>query len=119
VIVVLQFPRESAGIPDLTVLPSKVIETVSLARKPEPVMVTEVPGDPLVRLRVMALLTTVKVTPVTEPETEPDAPIVWEPVAAAGIVIVSLQVPVEPTEIPDLTVVPSKVILALSPEVKP
>jgi hypothetical protein len=60
VIVVLQFPRESAGIPDLTMVPSKVTATVSLARKPEPVTVTEVPGDPLVRLRVIVPVTTVK-----------------------------------------------------------
>jgi hypothetical protein len=118
VIVVLQFPRESAGIPDLTVLPSKVTATVSLARKPEPVTVTEVPGGPLVLLREMVLLVTVKVTPVTGPEEEPIATMVWEPAVAVGIVIVVLQIPEPPTEIPEATVVPSKVILALSPEVK-
>jgi hypothetical protein len=119
--VLLQFPRESAAIPDLTVVPSKVITMpVSLAPKPEPVTVTEVPGDPLVRLRVMMAFTTMKVTPGTEPAevVVPYAPIVWEPAAEAGIVIVSLQVP-EPAGIPDLTVVPSKVIVMFSLATKP
>jgi hypothetical protein len=117
VIVVLQFPRESVAV-EVSVLPSKVIETVSLALKPVPVTVTEVPGDPLVRLRVMTLLTTVKVTPVAEPEEEPVATMVWEPADAVGIVIVVFQVPV-PAEIPEATVVVSKVIVTFSPEVKP
>jgi hypothetical protein len=74
----LQFPRESAEIPDLTTVPSKVIVMpVSLASKPEPVTVIEVPGDPLVRL-IVRPEPTVKVMTGTESAevVEPYAPIV-------------------------------------------
>lgn len=86
--VVLQLPLELAEIPDLTTVPSKVIAMpVSLALKPEPVTVTEVPGAPLVGLTVIVALSTVKAKPVTEPVVEPYAPIVWEPgVVEVGIV---------------------------------
>jgi hypothetical protein len=95
---------------------------VSLAPKPEPETVTDVPGGPLVRLRVSPALT-VKVTPVIElaEVVEPYAPIVWEPAVEAGTVKVLFQAPRELAVIPDLTTVPSKVIvmpvsLATKPE---
>jgi hypothetical protein len=115
--VALQFPRESAWIPDLTTVPSKVIiMPVSLAAKPEPVTVTEVPGDPLARLRAMTAFTTVKVTPGTEPARVlvPYAPIVWEPAVEVGTTKVPLQLSPEPTGIPEVTLAPSKVIVMFS-----
>jgi hypothetical protein len=116
----LQAPSPLAEIPEATAVPSKVtVMPVSLAPKPVPVIVMEVPGGPLVRLRVMAPPSTVKVTPVTEPVAEPYAPIAWEPAAAAGIVIVVLQFPRESAGIPDLTMVPSKVTATVSLARKP
>jgi hypothetical protein len=62
----LQAPRPLAEIPEATTVPSKVIVMPdSLALKPEPVTVIEVPGGPLVRLRVRAPPSTVKLMPVT------------------------------------------------------
>jgi hypothetical protein len=66
-----QAPVALADIPVATIFPSKVtLMPVSLALKPEPVMVTELPGDPLVLLRVMAALVikvAVGIVVVTEP----------------------------------------------------
>jgi hypothetical protein len=73
--VLLQVPEELTEMPETIVLPSKVIATVSLALKPEPLIVTEVPGGPLVRLRVMIGFTTVKPVEVV-PEEVPVAYIV-------------------------------------------
>jgi hypothetical protein len=99
--------------PDLTVAPSKVIVMpVSPALKPEPVTVIEAPGGPVVGLMVRPALT-VKVTPVTESAevVEPYAFIVWEPAVEAGTTKVALQAPRPSAEMPDLTMVPSKVIV--------
>ncbi len=69
--------------------------SVSLALKPEPVTVVELPGVPLVRLMEM-LGVAVKVV-IAEVE-GPYAPIVWKPEAEAGITKVALQPPVELAE---------------------
>jgi hypothetical protein len=120
----LQFPRELAEIPEATGLSSKVIiMAVSLAAKPEPVTVTEVPGGPVSGLIERLGFINVKTKIGTTPDgvIEPEALTVWGPKTAVGTVKVLLQFPRESAEIPELTVLPSKVILipvslALKPE---
>jgi hypothetical protein len=107
----LQAPKELAEIAEATTVPSKVIVMpVSLALKPVPVMVIELPGGPFVGL-IVSPGPTVKVTPVTESAevVEPYAPMVWEPAVAVGTVKVPLQAPSPLAEIPEATAVPSKV----------
>lgn len=119
VTVAFQFPDESA-VAVVSVVLSKVIVIASLLRKPEPVTVTEVPGGPLVRLRVTVVLTTVKVA-VAEPEDVPVAVIVRAPaVADDGIVTVAVQLAaVILGRVANVTAGESKVIVTFSPTVKP
>ncbi len=120
--VLLQAPLALAEIPEAMGLPSKVtLMPVSLALKPEPVTVTELPGDPLVLLRVMAA-PMVKVTFGAVPEivTEPYAPTLCEPEGEAGAVKLVFQAPVVFADIPEATVFPSKVtVIPVSPALKP
>jgi hypothetical protein len=81
---------------------------VSLALKPEPVTVTELPTAPLDQLRDMPEVT-VKVISGTlaGAVTEPDASILCEPEAEAGTTKAVLQAPWELALIFEATVVPS------------
>ena len=81
---------------------------VSLAPKPEPVTVTELPAAPLDRLMDMPGVT-VKVTlgTLATGVTEPYARITCEPEAEAGTTKATLQLPWELAVIPRAIVVPS------------
>ena len=81
---------------------------VSLAPKPKPVTVTELPVAPLDRLMDMPGVT-VKVIlgTLAAGVTEPYAPILCEPEAEAGTTKAALQPPWESAMIPELTGVPS------------
>jgi hypothetical protein len=81
---------------------------VSLAAKPEPVTVTEVPDAPLDRLMDMPGVT-VKVIlgTLAAVVSEPYAPMLCEPEAEAGTTKVTLQPPTELAVMPDATGVPS------------
>jgi hypothetical protein len=76
---------------------------VSLAPKPEPVTVTELPAAPLDRLRDM-LGVTVKGT-LAALLTKPFAPMLCEPEAEAGTTNVAVQPPEGSAVIPRSTVV--------------
>ncbi len=98
---------------------------VSLALKPEPVTVTELPTAPLVRLREMTGVTVKIMSGMVVAEVEePYASMVWEPEGEAGTTKVALQSPrelAEGTEGIVTTSLPSKVTLmgvslALKPE---
>lgn len=81
---------------------------VSLAPKPEPVMVTELPAVPLDRLMDISGVT-VKVIlgTLAAVVTEPDASMLCKPEAEAGTTKVALQPPWGPAVMPRVTVVPS------------
>jgi hypothetical protein len=79
---------------------------VSLAAKPEPVTLTEVPEAPLVPLREM-LAAMVKTTSDTlaADVVAPEASNVWEPEVEAGMMKVAFQAPWGLAEMPEATVV--------------
>jgi energy-converting hydrogenase Eha subunit B len=120
--VALQPPWELAVISEATGVPSKVtVMPVSLAPKPEPVTVTELPAAPLDRLMDMPGVT-VKVISGTLAVTEPYAPITCEPEAEAGTTKAALQLPWELAMIFWATGVPSKVTVmpvSLAAKLKP
>jgi hypothetical protein len=94
---------------------------VSLALKPEPVTLTQLPTTPLTGLMYIAGEVTVKVILGTLVVTEPYAPIVCEPgVDAKGTSKVALQPPRGLAVIPWATGVPSKVtVMPVSLPTKP
>jgi hypothetical protein len=120
----VQAPAELAVIPEVIAVPSKVmVISGSLAPKPEPVTVTRVPGGPTARLIVIEGFTTMNTITGTEPTgvTEPNAPILCNPVATDGTVNELFQFPEELAMIPETTRVLSKVTaipvsLLLKPE---
>jgi hypothetical protein len=111
-----------ADVPELTPVPSKVmIIPASLALKPEPLTVMEVPGGPLALPMAIAALT-VKVRGGAVPAVvrEPKALIVWGPEAESGMIKVALQLPREVLKVPGVTGFPSKVmVMPVSFEPKP
>jgi hypothetical protein len=120
----IQPPLALAETPVAVAFPSKVIlMPVSLAAKPEPVTVIELPGTPLVLLRVIPA-PTVKLTFDAVPEVviEPYAPTLCEPEAKSGTVTLVFQAPIVFADIPVATVFPSKVTfipVSLAPKPEP
>jgi hypothetical protein len=88
---VLQEPSASAEIPEATgVSPRETAMAVSLAAKPEPETVSNVPGFPRVPLRETAGVT---VKGVSRSEPEPETLIEYAPFGDGGMVKVVVQEP--------------------------
>lgn len=120
--VAFQEPLALATILEATGFPSKVtLMPVSLAAKPVPVMVIELPGVPLDLLTVI-IAAVLKLAPAAVLVTLPDAETVCEPADDVGTVNEALQEPLLSAMISEATALPSKIILipaSLAPKPEP